>query len=118
MEIDGRPNLNILDEDNGSPGPQDEESKGMKVFLKVLLFNVAIIAFFLYVANSIPQTRKDPPKELELSTEMTSARRLGQQSSRRLEVQPEHMPGPVHLCSSPQLQRGTLWSWGRTRLNT
>lgn len=45
----------------------------MKVFLKVLVFNVAIIAFFLYVANSIPQQRKDPPKELELSSGMTQA---------------------------------------------
>ena len=43
----------------------------MKVFLQVLFFNVALIAFFLYVGNSIPQTRKDPPKELELSTEMS-----------------------------------------------
>jgi cytochrome c2 len=43
----------------------------MKVFLQVFLFNVALIAVFLYVGNSIPQTRKDPPKELELSTEMS-----------------------------------------------
>ena len=43
----------------------------MKVFLQVFFFNVALIAFFLYVGNSIPQTRKDPPKELELSTEMS-----------------------------------------------
>lgn len=42
----------------------------MKVFLKVLVFNMVIIGFFLYVANSIPQQRKDPPKELELSAEM------------------------------------------------
>lgn len=42
----------------------------MKVFLQVLLFNVALIGFFLYVGNSIPQTRKDPPKELELSADM------------------------------------------------
>ncbi len=44
----------------------------MKVFLQVFLFNVALIGFFLYVGNSIPQTRKDPPKELELSTEMST----------------------------------------------
>ena len=43
----------------------------MKVFLKVFFFNVALIAFFLYVGNSIPQTRKDPPKELELSADMS-----------------------------------------------
>jgi cytochrome c2 len=42
----------------------------MKTFLKVLGFNVAIIGFFLYVGYSIPQQRKDPPKELELSAEM------------------------------------------------
>lgn len=45
----------------------------MKVFLKVFVFNVVIIAFFLYVANSIPQQRKDPPKELELSADMAPA---------------------------------------------
>jgi cytochrome c2 len=44
----------------------------MKTFLKVLLFNVAVIGFFLYVGNSIPQQRKDPPKELELSADMSS----------------------------------------------
>lgn len=44
----------------------------MKVFFKVLFFNVVLIAFFLYVGNSIPQTRKDPPKELELSAEMST----------------------------------------------
>jgi cytochrome c2 len=44
----------------------------MKVFLKVFFFNVALIAFFLYVGNSIPQTRKDPPKELELSADMST----------------------------------------------
>lgn len=43
----------------------------MKVFLQVFFFNVALIAFFLYVGNSIPQTRKDPPKELELSADMS-----------------------------------------------
>jgi cytochrome c2 len=45
----------------------------MKVFLKVFLFNVALIGFFLYVGNSIPQQRKDPPKELELSADMAPA---------------------------------------------
>jgi len=44
----------------------------MKVFLQVFFFNVALIAFFLYVGNSIPQTRKDPPKELELSADMST----------------------------------------------
>ncbi len=43
----------------------------MKVFFQVFFFNVALIAFFLYVGNSIPQTRKDPPKELELSVDMS-----------------------------------------------
>ncbi|ETW96927.1 MAG: hypothetical protein ETSY1_24660 [Candidatus Entotheonella factor] len=43
----------------------------MKVFLQVFFFNVALIAFFLYVGNSIPQTRKDPPKDLELSVDMS-----------------------------------------------
>lgn len=45
----------------------------MKVFLKVLVFNIAIIAFFLYVGNSIPQQRKDPPRELELTADMSTA---------------------------------------------
>jgi cytochrome c2 len=45
----------------------------MKLFLKVLLFNVAIIGCFLYVGYSIPQQRKDPPKELELSADMAAA---------------------------------------------
>jgi cytochrome c2 len=45
----------------------------MKTFLKVLVFNVAIIAFFLYVGNSIPQQRKDPPQELVLSADMAAA---------------------------------------------
>lgn len=45
----------------------------MKTFLKVLAFNVAVIAFFLYVGNSIPQQRKDAPKELELSEDMSQA---------------------------------------------
>jgi cytochrome c2 len=42
----------------------------MKTFLKVLVFNIAVIAFFLYVGNSIPQQRKDPPQELVLSADM------------------------------------------------
>ena len=45
----------------------------MKTFLKVFVFNVAVIAFFLYVGNSIPQQRKDPPQELGLSAEMAPA---------------------------------------------
>jgi cytochrome c2 len=45
----------------------------MKVFLKVLFFNIALIAFFLYVGNSIPQQRKDPPQELELAADMAQA---------------------------------------------
>jgi cytochrome c2 len=45
----------------------------MKVFLKVLVFNVVVIAFFLYVGNSIPQQRKDPPQELVLSADMAAA---------------------------------------------
>jgi cytochrome c553 len=44
----------------------------MKVFLKVLVFNVVVIAFF-YVGNSIPQQRKDPPQELVLSADMAAA---------------------------------------------
>jgi cytochrome c2 len=45
----------------------------MKTFLKVLVFNVAVVGFFLYVGNSIPQQRKDPPQELVLSADMASA---------------------------------------------
>ncbi len=41
----------------------------MKTFLKVFAFNVAIIAFFLYVGNSIPQLRQDPPRELVLAAD-------------------------------------------------
>lgn len=41
----------------------------MKTFLKVFVFNVVIIAFFLYVGNSIPQLRQDPPKELVLAAD-------------------------------------------------
>ncbi len=53
----------------------------MKTFLKVLLFNLAVIGFFLYVANSIPQQRKDAPKELELSADMASSEfvKIGQE---------------------------------------
>jgi cytochrome c2 len=45
----------------------------MKTFLKVLVFNVVVIGFFLYVGNSIPQQRKDPPQELVLSADMAAA---------------------------------------------
>jgi cytochrome c2 len=45
----------------------------MKIFLKVLVFNIAVIGFFLYVGNSIPQQRKDPPQELVLSADMAAA---------------------------------------------
>ncbi|MGQ4809299.1 hypothetical protein NKDENANG_02715 [Candidatus Entotheonellaceae bacterium PAL068K] len=45
----------------------------MKVFLKVLVFNLLVIGFFLYVANSIPQQRKNPPQDLELSADMAVA---------------------------------------------
>ena len=41
----------------------------MKIFLKVFAFNVVVIAFFLYVGNSIPQLRQDPPKELVLAAD-------------------------------------------------
>src|SRR5215475_671952 len=41
----------------------------MKTFLKVFAFNVIIIAFFLYVGNSIPQLRQDPPQELVLAAD-------------------------------------------------
>ena len=41
----------------------------MRTFLKVFAFNVVIIAFFLYVGNSIPQLRQDPPKELVLAAD-------------------------------------------------
>lgn len=45
----------------------------MKVFFKVLFFNIAVIGFFLYVGNSIPQTRKEAPVDLELSADMSVA---------------------------------------------
>ena len=41
----------------------------MKLFLKIFVFNVVVIAFFLYVGNSIPQLRQDPPKELVLAAD-------------------------------------------------
>src|SRR5262249_4219384 len=41
----------------------------MKTFLKVFAFNVVVIAFFLYVGNSIPQLGQDPPKELVLAAD-------------------------------------------------
>ena len=41
----------------------------MRTFLKVFAFNVVIIAFFLYVGNSIPQLRQDPPQELVLAAD-------------------------------------------------
>jgi len=41
----------------------------MRTFLKVFAFNVVIVAFFLYVGNSIPQLRQDPPKELVLAAD-------------------------------------------------
>src|SRR5499433_1977125 len=41
----------------------------MGTFLKVFAFNIVIIAFFLYVGNSIPQLRQDPPKELVLAAD-------------------------------------------------
>jgi cytochrome c2 len=41
----------------------------MRTFLKVFAFNIMIIAFFLYVGNSIPQLRQDPPKELVLAAD-------------------------------------------------
>jgi cytochrome c2 len=41
----------------------------MRTFLKVFAFNIVTIAFFLYVGNSIPQLRQDPPKELVLAAD-------------------------------------------------
>jgi cytochrome c2 len=41
----------------------------MRTFLKVFAFNILVIAFFLYVGNSIPQLRQDPPKELVLAAD-------------------------------------------------
>lgn len=41
----------------------------MRTFLKVFAFNVVVIAFFLYVGNSIPQLRQDPPQELVLAAD-------------------------------------------------
>jgi cytochrome c2 len=45
----------------------------MQTFVKVFVFNVVVIAFFLYIGNSIPQQRKDPPQELVLSADMAAA---------------------------------------------
>src|SRR5262245_26535708 len=44
----------------------------MRTFLKVFAFNIVIIAFFLYVGNSIPQLRQDPPKELVLAADAST----------------------------------------------
>src|SRR5262247_3250644 len=44
----------------------------MRTFLKVFAFNILIIAFFLYVGNSIPQLRQDPPKELVLAADASA----------------------------------------------
>jgi len=41
----------------------------MRTFLKVFAFNIVVIAFFLYVGNSIPQLRQDPPQELVLAAD-------------------------------------------------
>src|SRR6266852_4185202 len=41
----------------------------MKIFLKVFAFNVVVIAFFLYVGNSIPQLGQPPPKDLVLAAD-------------------------------------------------
>ena len=41
----------------------------MKTFLKVFAFNVAIIGFFLYVGNSIPQLSQPPPQDLVLAAD-------------------------------------------------
>jgi len=44
----------------------------MRTFLKVFAFNIVVIAFFLYVGNSIPQLRQDPPKELVLAADAST----------------------------------------------
>jgi cytochrome c2 len=44
----------------------------MRTFLKVFAFNIVIIAFFLYVGNSIPQLRQDPPKDLVLAADAST----------------------------------------------
>src|SRR5881409_646817 len=41
----------------------------MKTFLKVFAFNLAIIGFFLYVGNSIPQLSQPPPQDLVLAAD-------------------------------------------------
>jgi cytochrome c2 len=42
----------------------------MLTFLKVMAFNSLVVLFFWYVGNSIPQQRKDPPKESTLTADM------------------------------------------------
>ena len=42
----------------------------MLTFLKVMAFNGLVVLFFWYVGNSIPQQRKDPPKESTLTADM------------------------------------------------
>ena len=44
----------------------------MRIFLKVFAFNVVVIGFFLYVGNSIPQLRQDPPEELVLAADASA----------------------------------------------
>jgi cytochrome c2 len=44
----------------------------MRTFLKVFAFNIVVIAFFLYVGNSIPQLRQDPPQELVLAADASA----------------------------------------------
>ena len=41
----------------------------MRTFLKVLVFNVVVIGFFLYVGNSIPQLSQPPPQDLVLAAD-------------------------------------------------
>jgi len=45
----------------------------MVTVLKVLVFNLALIAFFLYVGNSIPQKSEQPPQELTLAADAPAA---------------------------------------------
>ena len=45
----------------------------MKIFLKVLVFNIAVIAFFSTSAIVFPSNARDPPQELELSADMGAA---------------------------------------------
>ena len=44
----------------------------MRTFLKVFAFNLVTIAFFLYVGNSIPQLRQEPPQELVLAADASA----------------------------------------------